>query len=53
VKTISERRKPNIDKRRKVRWEPTVTPEDGLRRTIVWYRAELERLDSWLPSPAI
>jgi nucleoside-diphosphate-sugar epimerase len=49
-----ERRKPNIDKARaRLGWEPTVTPEDGLRRTIVWYRAELERLDSWLPSPAI
>jgi nucleoside-diphosphate-sugar epimerase len=49
-----ERRKPNIDKARaRLGWEPTITPEDGLRRTIVWYRAELERLDSWLPSPAI
>ena len=49
-----ERRKPNIDKARaRLGWEPTVTPEDGLRRTIAWYRAELERLDSWLPSPAI
>ena len=49
-----ERRKPNIDKARaRLGWEPTITPEDGLRRTIAWYRAELERLDSWLPSPAI
>jgi nucleoside-diphosphate-sugar epimerase len=49
-----ERRQPNIDKARaRLGWEPTITPEDGLRRTIVWYRAELERLDSWLPSPAI
>jgi nucleoside-diphosphate-sugar epimerase len=49
-----ERRKPNIDKARaRLGWEPTITPEEGLRRTIVWYRAELERLDSWLPSPAI
>jgi nucleoside-diphosphate-sugar epimerase len=49
-----ERRKPNIDKARaRLGWEPTITPEDGLRRTIVWYRAELERLDSWLSSPAI
>ncbi len=49
-----ERRKPNIDKARaRLGWEPTITPEDGLRRTIAWYRAELERLDSWLPLPAI
>jgi nucleoside-diphosphate-sugar epimerase len=49
-----ERRQPNIDKARaRLGWEPTITPEEGLRRTIVWYRAELERLDSWLPSPAI
>jgi nucleoside-diphosphate-sugar epimerase len=40
-----ERRKPNIDKARRVLgWEPAIRPEDGLRRTIAWFREELERM---------
>jgi nucleoside-diphosphate-sugar epimerase len=49
-----ERRKPAIEKAyARLGWEPNVTPEAGLRRTIEWYRAELERLESCLPSAAI
>lgn len=40
-----ERRKPNIDKARRVLgWEPAIRPEAGLRRTIAWFREELERM---------
>jgi nucleoside-diphosphate-sugar epimerase len=39
-----ERRRPNIEKARKaLGWEPRVTPEAGLKRTIAWFRAEMER----------
>lgn len=44
-----ERRQPNIDKARRVLgWSPKVTPEQGLRRTIAWFRAELEQTTSCL-----
>ena len=39
-----ERRKPDIQKARtQLGWEPRISPEDGLRRTITWFRAEMER----------
>jgi nucleoside-diphosphate-sugar epimerase len=39
-----ERRRPNIEKARKdLGWEPRVAPEEGLRRTIAWFRVEMER----------
>jgi nucleoside-diphosphate-sugar epimerase len=39
-----ERRRPNIDKAHTVLgWEPQVAPEEGLRRTIAWFRVEMER----------
>jgi nucleoside-diphosphate-sugar epimerase len=38
------RRQPVIEKaRRMLSWEPRVTPEAGLARTIEWFRVELER----------
>lgn len=48
-----ERRRPNIDKARTILgWEPKVTPEEGLRRTITWFRQEMEREGVCLPTPA-
>jgi nucleoside-diphosphate-sugar epimerase len=39
-----ERRRPVIEKARQaLSWEPRTCPEEGLRRTIVWAQAELER----------
>lgn len=39
-----ERRQPNIAKARAhLGWEPRITPEEGLRRTIAWFREELAR----------
>lgn len=39
-----ERRRPNIERARTaLGWEPQVSPKDGLRRTITWFRAEMER----------
>ena len=39
-----ERRRPDIGKARAaLGWEPRVTPEDGLARTIAWFRIEMER----------
>jgi nucleoside-diphosphate-sugar epimerase len=39
-----ERRRPNIEKARRILgWTPAVRPQDGLRRTIEWFSAELER----------
>jgi nucleoside-diphosphate-sugar epimerase len=47
------RRQPDITKARaRLGWRPTITPEEGLRRTIAWYRDELQRLASALPSTA-
>jgi nucleoside-diphosphate-sugar epimerase len=47
------RRQPDITKARtRLGWRPRITPEEGLRRTIAWYRDELHRLDSALPSTA-
>jgi len=44
-----ERRQPNIEKAARVLgWRPHVTPETGLRRTITWFRAELEHAASCL-----
>ncbi|HZC06042.1 MAG TPA: UDP-glucuronic acid decarboxylase family protein [Ktedonobacterales bacterium] len=48
-----ERRRPNIEKARsQLGWEPRVTPEDGLNRTIAWFRAEMEREGVCLPARA-
>lgn len=48
-----ERRRPNIDKARaRLGWEPTVTPDEGLRRTISWFRSEMEREGACLPARA-
>jgi len=47
------RRRPDIEKARtQLGWEPRVAPEEGLRRTIVWARAELEREATCLASNA-
>ncbi|MGH2517702.1 MAG: UDP-glucuronic acid decarboxylase family protein [Ktedonobacterales bacterium] len=44
-----ERRRPDIQKAERVLgWRPQVSPEAGLRRTIEWFRAELERTASCL-----
>lgn len=44
-----ERRQPNIEKAMRVLgWRPQVDPETGLRRTITWFRAELEHSASCL-----
>jgi nucleoside-diphosphate-sugar epimerase len=45
-----ERRRPNIDKARAVlHWEPAIDPEQGLARTILWFREEIEHSTSCLP----
>jgi nucleoside-diphosphate-sugar epimerase len=42
-----ERRRPNIDKaRRMLGWQPHISPEEGLARTIAWARTELERISA-------
>jgi nucleoside-diphosphate-sugar epimerase len=39
-----ERRRPNTDKvRDALGWQPRIAPQEGLARTIVWARKELER----------
>jgi nucleoside-diphosphate-sugar epimerase len=39
-----ERRRPNIDRAdRELGWVPQIDPETGLKRTIEWFRVELER----------
>ncbi len=44
-----ERRQPNIDKARRVLgWQPQISPEEGLVRTIAWARTELERMNARL-----
>ncbi|HEX6800798.1 MAG TPA: UDP-glucuronic acid decarboxylase family protein [Ktedonobacterales bacterium] len=46
-----ERRRPDITKaRRLLGWEPRVTPEEGLTRTIAWFRGELERTSACPPA---
>ncbi len=48
-----ERRRPNIEKARtRLGWDPQISPEDGLRRTIAWFRAEMEREGACLPARA-
>jgi nucleoside-diphosphate-sugar epimerase len=48
-----ERRRPNIEKARtQLGWEPRVTPDDGLTRTIAWFRGEMEREGVCLPARA-
>ncbi len=48
-----ERRRPNIEKARtQLGWEPRVTPDDGLTRTIAWFRSEMEREGVCLPARA-
>jgi nucleoside-diphosphate-sugar epimerase len=47
------RRRPNIDKARaQLGWEPRVSPDDGLTRTIAWFRDEMEREGLCLPARA-
>jgi nucleoside-diphosphate-sugar epimerase len=44
-----ERRQPNIEKaQRMLGWTPRVDPETGLKRTIAWFKAELENAASWV-----
>jgi nucleoside-diphosphate-sugar epimerase len=48
-----ERRRPNIEKARtQLGWEPSVTPDEGLTRTIAWFRSEMEREGACLPARA-
>ena len=40
-------RLPDITKaRRELGWEPVVMPEDGLKRTIEWFREEIARRET-------
>lgn len=44
-----ERRKPDIEKARRVlKWQPKITPEVGLLRTIAWFKEEMEQPTSCL-----
>jgi nucleoside-diphosphate-sugar epimerase len=46
-----ERRRPVIEKARQaLGWEPRTQPEEGLRRTIAWARAELGRQETSVAS---
>jgi len=48
------RRQPDISKARSILgWEPQVGLEDGLQRTITWYRAQLKRDRFRDPSPSL
>ena len=39
-----ERRQPDITKARgRLHWSPRIGPEEGLRRTVEWFRGEIER----------
>jgi nucleoside-diphosphate-sugar epimerase len=45
-----ERRRPDITKAQdRLGWYPRIAPEEGLSRTIAWFRKELERDDAWVP----
>lgn len=49
-----ERRCPDIGKaRRLLGWAPDVAPEEGLRRTIAWFRTEMEHEPACAPSQAV
>ncbi|HEY7982630.1 MAG TPA: UDP-glucuronic acid decarboxylase family protein, partial [Ktedonobacterales bacterium] len=38
------RRRPDITKaRQRLNWSPRISPEEGLRRTVEWFRGEIER----------
>lgn len=48
-----ERRQPNIAKARaRLGWEPRIAPEEGLRRTIAWFREEIARDSASAPARA-
>ncbi|HEU5342871.1 MAG TPA: NAD-dependent epimerase/dehydratase family protein [Ktedonobacterales bacterium] len=48
-----ERRRPDITKARtRLGWEPRITPDEGLTRTIAWFRDEMEREGLCLPARA-
>ena len=39
-----ERRRPDITKaRERLHWSPRIGPEEGLRRTVEWFRGEIAR----------
>jgi nucleoside-diphosphate-sugar epimerase len=39
-----ERRRPDITKaRQRLNWSPRIGPEEGLQRTVAWFRGEIER----------
>jgi nucleoside-diphosphate-sugar epimerase len=45
-----ERRRPNIEKARRVLgWMPKIAPEEGLQRTVAWFRQEMERKKACAP----
>jgi nucleoside-diphosphate-sugar epimerase len=45
-----ERRRPDITKaRQRLKWSPRIGPDEGLRRTVEWFRGEIEREHS--PAP--
>jgi nucleoside-diphosphate-sugar epimerase len=45
-----ERRRPNIEKAQRVLgWSPAISPEEGLRRTIAWFRMEMEQSKACAP----
>ncbi|GAC1476657.1 MAG: SDR family oxidoreductase [Ktedonobacterales bacterium] len=45
-----ERRRPNIEKAQRILgWTPAISPEEGLRRTIAWFRMEMEQSKACAP----
>jgi nucleoside-diphosphate-sugar epimerase len=45
-----EQRRPDISRAQAVlEWSPAISPEEGLRRTIEWFRIELERNETCAP----